>query len=141
MSSFTKELIATPLDDGKTWVIREEFQYDVGAKGSGDSVIVPVGFVTDFASIPKIFWSLLPNWGPYGKAAIIHDYLYFSHNRSKKEADNIFYEGMLVLNVPKWKASLIYQCVHLFGEGSYKKPGGRMIKTKDSYIQIPELEI
>ena len=141
MSSFTKELIATPLDDGKTWVIREEFKYDIGAKDSGDSVVVPVGFVTDFASIPKIFWSILPNWGPYGKAAIIHDYLYFSHNRTKDEADNIFLEGMLVLGVPPWKANIIYQSVHFFGESSYKKPGGRMVKVKDSYIQIPELEI
>lgn len=37
---------------------------------------VPAGFVTDFASIPRAFWVVLPPTGKYGKAAVVHDYLY-----------------------------------------------------------------
>lgn len=38
--------------------------------------VVPKGFVTDFASVPEILQGLIPPTGRYGKAAVIHDYLY-----------------------------------------------------------------
>jgi len=39
-------------------------------------IIVPVGFETNGADIPRIFWSLLPpNRADYLPAVIIHDYL------------------------------------------------------------------
>lgn len=37
---------------------------------------VPKGFITDFASVPRILHSVLPKTGKYGKAAVLHDYLY-----------------------------------------------------------------
>src|SRR5262245_55189884 len=45
------------------------------------AVTVPVGFVTDFASIPRIFWSALPPDGRYTYPAIVHDYLYWTQTR------------------------------------------------------------
>src|SRR5262245_60709692 len=41
-------------------------------------VNVPAGFVTDFASIPRAFWSLLRPDGRYTHPAIVHDYLYWT---------------------------------------------------------------
>jgi hypothetical protein len=58
---------------------------------SAKYVKVPAGFVTDLASIPQKAWSLgLRPEGPYAYAAIVHDYLYWTHERSKEEADRIF---------------------------------------------------
>ena len=39
--------------------------------------------------------------------------------KTKKEADNCFYEGMLVLGVPKWKAKILYLGAKFFGKGNY----------------------
>ena len=36
-------------------------------------VTVPAGFDTDGASVPRVFWSVLDPFGPYFKAAVIHD--------------------------------------------------------------------
>ena len=55
MSQFTNPLIVSPMNDGKFWVIREAFQYDLDFEGSGNSIIVPLGFVTDFTSVPLGF--------------------------------------------------------------------------------------
>lgn len=45
--------------------------------GEGESVIlVPAGFVTDFASIPWGVRNLFPPNGPWARPAIIHDLLY-----------------------------------------------------------------
>jgi hypothetical protein len=120
MSSFTENLIVSPLPDGKQWVTRREFYYDVGDKDSGDRICVPIGFVTDFASIPRFLWWLFPKWGKYGNASVIHDYLYSTRLRSRREADAIFYEGMIVLQTPRWQARLIYLAVRWFGWIAYR---------------------
>ena len=52
-------------------------------------VNVPVGFVTDFASIPRIFWSVLPPDGKYTHPAIVHDYLYWTQRGPREDADQI----------------------------------------------------
>lgn len=72
MSSFTKPLRVEALDDNK-WKLLEQFDYYIGSLESDEYVAVPVGYVTDFATIPQIFWSIIPPWGKYGKAAVIHD--------------------------------------------------------------------
>ena len=115
MSQFTEALVVTPLADGKTWVILREFGYDVGDEGSGDHVAVEIGFETDFATIPRIFWIVLPRWGRYGNASVIHDWLYWKQTRPRKEADDIFLEGMGVLEVGAVTRYLIYISVRLFG--------------------------
>jgi len=101
--------------DGKTWVIRRDFGYEIGAEGSGDTVDVAVGFQTDFASIPRLFWIFLPKWGRYGNASVIHDWLYWAQTRSRSGSDRILLEGMEVLEVGAIKRHLIYRAVRLFG--------------------------
>lgn len=115
MSIFTEILLVSPLADGRTWVIMKDFGYDVGAEGSSDRISVPLGFMTDFASVPRPFWSILPQWGKYGNAAVIHDFLYWEQRRTRKEADDIFLEAMGVLGVSKLTAGVMYWAVRLFG--------------------------
>ncbi len=115
MSRFTDALIVSPLADGKTWVLIQPFGYQVGDLGTGDVVDVAVGFMTDFASIPRCFWLFLPRWGKYGNAAVIHDWLYWSQGRSRAEADTIMFEAMGILDVPAWQRYPIYWAVRCFG--------------------------
>ena len=53
------------------------------------SVRVPIGFVTDFASIPRLFWRALRPDGEYSYAAVIHDYLYWEQYLSRADADEV----------------------------------------------------
>lgn len=115
MSWFTDVLVVSPLADGRTWVVRGKFRYEVGELGSGDVVDVPQGFRTDFASVPQPLWAVFPRWGKHGNAAVVHDWLYWEQRRSRKEADAIFHEGMLVLGTPRWKAWAMWAAVRTFG--------------------------
>jgi hypothetical protein len=115
MSVFTEPLLVSPLTDGRTWVVMRPFGYDVGAEGSGDRVEVAVGFMTDFASAPRPLWIVLPKWGKYGNASVIHDWLYWTQERSRCEADRIFLEGMRVLQVGRATRGAIYAAVRVFG--------------------------
>lgn len=83
---------------------------------ASDRIIeVPVGFVTDFASVPRLFWRIVPPWGAYSPAAVVHDYLYQNHLVSREEADRIFLELMTVLGVLPWKRKTMYWAVRIGG--------------------------
>jgi len=83
--------------------------------------VVPKGFRTDFASIPKIFWSILPPDGKYILASVVHDYLYTVKPCSRKEADRIFLKLMKISKCSKIRCYILYYCVRLFGFIRWKK--------------------
>lgn len=128
MSSFTSELVVQSIDERK-WKVMERFNYNIDTADSVNAVEVPVGFITDFASIPRILWNVLPPWGKYGKAAVIHDYMYTEHKHSvysaegvesfvqieRKQADGIFLQAMEVLGVNKITRYAMYYAVRVFG--------------------------
>lgn len=66
---------------------------------SNITIIVPIGFRTDLASIPRILWVFLPPDWKYTKAAIIHDYLLENSDLSTQQINRIFQDGMTDLNV------------------------------------------
>ncbi|EIJ6515016.1 DUF1353 domain-containing protein [Salmonella enterica] len=117
MSRFTTPAILEMLGH-YNWRVHEPFAFYLSDDNS-DVISVPAGFVTDLATVPRVFWSVMPPDGKYAKAAIIHDYLYDNALRTKKEADLIFLDGMTVLGVPKWKRTIMYWAVRLFGRGNY----------------------
>ncbi|EDQ8489481.1 DUF1353 domain-containing protein [Salmonella enterica] len=117
MSKFTTPAILEMLGH-YLWRVHEPFAFYLSGDNS-DVIEVPAGFITDLATIPRIFWSLMPPDGRYAKAAIIHDYLYDNALRTKWEADRIFLDGMTVLGVPRWKRTIMYWAVRLFERGRY----------------------
>lgn len=117
-NSFTTPLIVTPLDDGRRWELVRAFRY---ITVPNDYILIPKGFVTDFASIPSLFWSILPRWGKYGKAAVLHDYMYVTKvGYTRKETDDIFRQAMLKLGTKPWKATVMYWAVRLFGKFAWE---------------------
>lgn len=76
MSRFTSPLVIEEVRPGRVWRLRAPIVYEVGAKGSGITIVVPVGTETDGATIPAALRLLLAVWGTYGRAAAMHDYLY-----------------------------------------------------------------
>lgn len=85
------------------------------------TVTVPVGFVTDLASIPRTFWSLLRPDGLYAYAAIVHDYLYWTQSSTKEAADLVFKSGMEDFKVDPLTVNAIYEAVHLFGAPAWEQ--------------------
>jgi hypothetical protein len=83
---------------------------------------VPAGFVTDGASIPRVFWNIFDPYGPYLKAAVVHDYLYSPLNDDyyRGEADCIFKEAMYNMGIGWPTRETIYRAVRLFGRSSFK---------------------
>ena len=121
MSSFVTPL-RVDLMDGRRWRLALEYTYHIGSKYAKRAINVPVGFVTDFASIPKFLW-FFPYWAKNNKASLLHDYLYYDHLLSRAEADQVFYEAMLVMfrhhKSGKLVAWVEYWAVRVFGIWAY----------------------
>jgi hypothetical protein len=108
MSPFTGPLSVTQCDvDWRRWRLNEALQYEVHHLGSGMLIRVPGGFETDGASIPRPLWALLPTWGRYSRAAVVHDWLCEAlktgrphrYGRTYAEAAAVFREAMKVCGV------------------------------------------
>jgi hypothetical protein len=111
------------LRDGRcVWALSTPLIYAAGPAGA--AVIVPAGYVTDLASIPRFAWSLgfAPD-GPWAKAAVVHDYLYatrgLSGRYSRAQADGILDQAMAALGVPAWRRAVIWAAVRLGGAGGW----------------------
>lgn len=83
--------------------------------GTYPPVRVPVGFVTDFASIPRLFWSTLRPDGTYSYAAAVHDYLYWAQPVPRNKADEIFKFLMQDFKINEVIVSGMYNAVRLGG--------------------------
>lgn len=133
------------MDDGVNWLVQQDFYYDtdvdlkwpvpqtpgVEFKGiryhfDGTSGVrrltVPTGFITDFASIPRLLWNLLPPTGRYAKATVIHDYLYRTPlMATRKQADAVLFEAMkFPCHVSPLVCWIIYLGVRVGGHWAYK---------------------
>jgi hypothetical protein len=96
------------------WATSREFSYEIGMKGSGLKITVPMATVTDLASVPRILWPLIPPHDPrYAAAFVLHDYLCHRSRDgfSRVISDAILYEALRVLGAPAWKATIAYLAV------------------------------
>jgi len=123
-SAFTRPLILEKVS-ARLWRVHHEFGY--WAKLSPEElIIVPEGFLTDLASVPRPFWVLIPPDGEYTAAAVVHDLLYSIQDRKRSEADAIFLWAMRDLGVPTWKRLIMYRAVRFGGFFVWNRrlPGG-----------------
>jgi hypothetical protein len=82
-----------PFVDGRHWIVRQPLTYRIGI--SNATMTVPVGFVTDFASIPQALQSIIRQNGLYILPAVVHDYLYWKQTCTREQADQIFMLAMI----------------------------------------------
>jgi len=81
------------------------------------------GFATDLASIPRALWGIYsPTKTETIPAAVIHDYLYFCPGEmTRREADSIFYDSLIVKGFPRFTAFRYWIVVRIFGSSHFNK--------------------
>jgi hypothetical protein len=141
VTRFGGDLVLTLLDhgdrpetrDGRSlWGLEQDLTYRTVA---GDTVTVPKGFVTDLASVPRVFWDLFPPDGPWTEAAVVHDALYFTRGGadlwqgrrcisrtapySRAACDGILREAMADIGIGVVPRTLIWAGVRLGGADAF----------------------
>lgn len=107
----------TPFGDGNDSVLTQDLSYRI--KDTVHVIVVPAGFVTDFASTPRALWSVLPPTGRYQLAAVVHDFLYWDQGCQREQADAIFRVAMSESNVKPRERDLMWRAVRQFGQSAW----------------------
>lgn len=118
MSKFKNQLVVRLVSsDPERWRLYSPLIYLSDLLGP---IIVPVGFETDFASVPRIP-VLFFLAGGFAKApSVIHDFLYSERNNfTREQADAVFLEAMEVDGVSAWRRNGMYQAARLFGASHF----------------------
>lgn len=92
----------------------------------GIMAVVPKGYVTDFASTPRLLWSILPPHGGLMMASLPHDWGYSHGGKNgflpKYWWDALFHDLLLITpGVPRWKIPAAYAAVKAAGRGGWKR--------------------
>ncbi len=82
---------------------------------------IPKGFTTDFASVPQIFWGLLPAHCTAAMPSVIHDYTCQFAILPRPKCDAVFLELLKISGMKKWQYRLMYAYVRAFGWVTYNK--------------------
>ena len=111
MSGFQSPLIFKKLD-GNKFQLTAPLIYQVAPERV---ITVPEGFVTDLASIPRVFYISTPPIGNYDLAAVVHDFLYSAQITTRAQADGLFRQAMQDCGVGRYTRTKMYLAVRLFG--------------------------
>ena len=120
MSEFVTDLDVSLVDDRENegrgcWRLHFDLIYQSDV--AGITVTVPAGFMTDFASVPRLPLAFMLAGDTCHEAAVIHDYLYRTkpHPTTREIADKILREAAIVTGIPAWRAQMVYLGVRIGG--------------------------
>ena len=109
---FKTALVVRENTDTGTWVLERDLIY----VARWETFVVPTDFDTNFASVPRPLWWLVPRYGRHTKAAVIHDWLWDEARAgrfSKADADGIFRRAMRELGVGFVRRWMMWAAVRL----------------------------
>jgi hypothetical protein len=125
-----------PFADGNDSILMADLRYQIGT--TNFVVLVPAGFVTDFASTPKAIWAVLPPFGQYQLAAVVHDFLYWDQGCTREQADALLRVAMAESKVDPIKRDIVWQAVRRFGNSAWT--GNTTAKAAGQPRIVPEAD-
>lgn len=118
MSEFHGDLIVKLVQDDRQglWELVQplSFQSDL----LGRVITAPVGYRTDFCSVPRVPFVFDILGDRARKSGTLHDWLYSSHITDRKTADDVLREMLLVDGIGPTEARMFYLAVRA-GGGSH----------------------
>ncbi|WP_312244403.1 DUF1353 domain-containing protein [Stutzerimonas nitrititolerans] len=116
---FESDLELRHVPGSELWKVVTPLQYRTAGKRL---VIVPVGYRTDLASVPRLAWRIVPRDHVQARRpAVVHDFIYthLTHRFTKREADKIFHAALLEEGMSKPLAWLMHAAVRIGGRGNW----------------------
>lgn len=117
MSRFITELQTRKVSEPRHLFDRAKWQTITpliySSKVAKQVFIVPAGFVTDFASVPRICWMYALAGDTGHASATVHDFLCRSKKISRRLADSVFVEALKVEGAPGWRRLMMFLGVRI----------------------------
>ncbi|MCI5048608.1 MAG: DUF1353 domain-containing protein [Aquisalinus sp.] len=109
---------------------------------TGEVILVPRGYQTDFASIPGWAQFAISPFGRHAEAAVAHDWLYAVGEEGKRQwADELFRYAMMEKGVNAVKRNSMFRAVRAGGDKAYgREDEWRFVDTDTLEPTEPPLE-
>ena len=120
------------------YCLLDDYEYRYG----NIRIVVPAYFIYDGASIPAMAWRFIytPFHPDVMAPALIHDWLYVSHQTDRGTADQILYDLLILNGANQTKAKLMHTAVKKFGGGPWEWDRQDKEKLQTLYILIKKNE-
>lgn len=128
MSHFVNALAISEISRG-TWSLLAPLHY---VSDIGGAIVVPEGFITDLASVPRLPFAYLLTGGKANAAAVVHDWLYSTRKFDRATADAIFKEAIRASGHGWFTQQLMWLGVRL---------GGGFVWGADNLPQPPHIDL
>lgn len=141
MPFLSDEWVYTKSRDGEEHVLEQAVVY-IGKYGR---YVIPAGYITDFASVPRLLWWFTPRSGPWNKAAIVHDWLITNGllgeiDITSPQVDAEFREALKVSGVRFIRRWIMWTGVRWAAVASrVRRPG--WLKTLPQLLTVTALEL
>lgn len=104
------------MQPANSWGLLEEIHAIItDDDGTVSDVLIPAGYVTDFASVPRVPILFEMFGGLANKAAALHDWLYTVHSRPREWCDSVLRAAMLATGFSHFQAEAFYLGVRAVG--------------------------
>lgn len=113
-----QEYMLNGLSVPNEWVVDQPL---ISLLPDGEKLIVPRGYITDLASIPRLLRSSFNINGPLRAPAVTHDWLYSSQRFTRAQSDLIFLQAMESRGMGRVERYAIYSAVRCFGWAYWNK--------------------
>jgi len=113
-------------------------------QGRRDTFVVPAGFVTDLASVPRWFTWLIARDGLHTPAAILHDYLCVEAHGgrfARRDADGIFRRVLREEGVPTASRWVLWAAVRVGGRMDGATPAEWAQVAGIGVVMVPALVV
>lgn len=132
MTGFLSELdLRSVRGHPRKWQLLSPLIYQAA---SGERITVPVGFLTDLASIPQILQGIVPVNDAHRDAAVLHDYLFVVQDRPRADVDALFLEAMRSLGVRCTQRGVMWAAVRLGGLLPWRKNTKARAADLDAFL-------
>jgi len=113
---FLNDLLIKSIRGSELFELVEPLSY----QHDGVVYTAPIGFKTDFASIPPAIRGFIDtDEGNIRDAAVIHDWLYATGELSREDSDSILRAAMRELGAGVIKSSVVFYAVRWFGASHF----------------------
>jgi hypothetical protein len=127
MAQFLTNLVTECIDDTAAggrgfWKVLEPFTYQSDVLGK--TITVEPGFITDYASVPRLPLTYFLFGDTTHKAAVIHDWLFHHHEVCDEDtANKVLLEAAKAEGIPNWRRIGIYLGVEIGGDTPWAEDG------------------
>ena len=119
----------------RLWALQKRLQYY--SQVVGRWIIVPLGFVTDGCSVPRVPGVFLLAGDKAEEAGYLHDWLYTSQMFPREVADQVLREAVIAMGYSELLANSMYEAVRLFGQSHWDLPNQPQPASVSAQISSP----